>query len=190
MLNLVSVPLNDCRPHRICRSTHLSFRCIVQSMAVNRSLLCVLVAVTILTCLPQSHALVTEGKFDGLSKRLWEAKDGLPDQTVTALAQTPDGSLWIGTEGGLVRFDGVRFSTYGPDVIPGGIEQGVNALLVSSDGDLWIGTEGGGVIRYHNRRFERCASDGVLENLFVRVIYQDRSKMIWVGSDQGLFRLE
>lgn len=42
----------------------------------------------------------------GYTVRLWEAADGLPDQTAQAFAQTQDGSLWIGTKGGLLRFDG------------------------------------------------------------------------------------
>jgi ligand-binding sensor domain-containing protein len=43
----------------------------------------------------------------------WRTIDGLPQNSVTALAQTPDGYLWVGTQGGLARFDGVRLVTYG-----------------------------------------------------------------------------
>jgi ligand-binding sensor domain-containing protein/two-component sensor histidine kinase len=131
-----------------------------------------------------------EGGFKGFSERLWEAKDGLPDQTVNALAQTADGSLWIGTKGGLVRFDGVQFQSYDRESLPDGVEHGVNALLVASDGDLLIGTEGGGLIRYRNRRFERCSASDGQKGIFIRTIYQDRKGKIWVGSDQGLFRLD
>lgn len=149
------------------------------------------VLLTILILLASSaftSARPTEVGFDGFSKTLWEAKDGLPDQTIQALAQTPDGSLWIGTKGGLLRFDGVQFTPYGQELAPEDLERGVNSLLVSRDGSLWIGTEGGGVIRYHNGQFERCPTSDGQTNSFIRTIFQDRKGNIWVGSDQGLFR--
>ena len=126
--------------------------------------------------------------FDGFSKTVWEAKDGLLDQTIQALAQTPDGSLWIGTKRGLLRFDGVQFTGYDQRLAPEDIERGVNSLLVSRDGSLWIGTEGGGVIRYHNEQFERCRTSSGQSDGFIRTIFQDHKGNIWVGADQGLFR--
>lgn len=99
------------------------------------------------------NAQAADVGFRGYSERLWEAKDGLPDQTAQAFAQTADGSLWIGTRGGLLRFDGARFATYGRDVAPPALERGVNCLAVSRDGSLWIGTEGGGVFRYRDHVF-------------------------------------
>ena len=56
--------------------------------------------------------------FQGYTKRLWEAQNGLPDQTIQAFAQTEDGSLWIGTKGGLLRFDGARFIIYNREIAP------------------------------------------------------------------------
>jgi ligand-binding sensor domain-containing protein/signal transduction histidine kinase len=135
-------------------------------------------------------AAPVEGRFEGFSKRLWEAKDGLPDETVNALAQTADGSLWIGTKGGLVRFDGVQFQSYDRESVPDGIERGVNALLALKNGDLLIGTEGSGLIRYRNRQFARFTTSDGQKGIFIRAIYQDRMGAVWVGSDQGLFRLE
>jgi len=51
------------------------------------------------------------GEVANLIVRLRPVEDGLPDNVVDAITQTPDGYLWVGTQGGLVRFDGVRFST-------------------------------------------------------------------------------
>ena len=50
--------------------------------------------------------------LDGYTRHVWQAPDGLPEQTVQAFAQTPDGYLWIGTTGGLLRFDGVHFTVF------------------------------------------------------------------------------
>src|SRR2546425_9680614 len=44
--------------------------------------------------------------------RTWETGDGLPQNTVTGIAQTPDGYLWLATQGGLARFDGLRFTVF------------------------------------------------------------------------------
>jgi len=127
--------------------------------------------------------------FQGYTRRLWEARDGLPDQTVQAFAQTQDGSLWIGTKGGLLRFDGARFTSYERETAPVALERGVNCLLASSDGSLWIGTEGAGLVRYKNERFETFRSGGGEANEFVRAIFQDHDGNIWIGADQGLFQV-
>ena len=51
--------------------------------------------------------------------RLWKTENGLPDNAVTAVVQTRDGYLWVGTYGGLVRFDGVRFTVFNSASTPG-----------------------------------------------------------------------
>lgn len=76
--------------------------------------------------------------------RLWFA--GRCSQDVTALAQTPDGYLWIGTQSGLSRFDGVRFDTSIGTRLP---SPAIHALFVDPAGDLWIGYLFGGVSRLH-----------------------------------------
>ena len=77
----------------------------------------------------------------------WRAQDGLFGP-VTSMAQTPDGYLWIGSESGLIRFDGVRFVPWLP---PSGTElpeSRITALLTARDGSLWIGTRNG-IARLH-----------------------------------------
>src|SRR5690242_12656973 len=49
---------------------------------------------------------------------VWRGENGLPSSSVTAIAQTPDGYLWVGTYNGLARFDGVRFVKFDPDTTP------------------------------------------------------------------------
>lgn len=81
------------------------------------------------------------------SRRVWQTADGLPEDFVQSFAQTPDGYLWIGTSGGLVRFDGVRFSLFNHDNVPAFHDDSFYSLLVARDGTLWAGTEGGGLVR-------------------------------------------
>jgi ligand-binding sensor domain-containing protein/signal transduction histidine kinase len=126
----------------------------------------------------------------GYTRRLWRAQDGLPDQTVQAIAQTPDGYLWIGTKGGLLRFDGARFVVYDHTNTPGLSESSINCLSVSRDGSLWIGTEGGGLVRYRDQVFRTYPTAEGSSDSFVRVIFEDHRGVIWIGGDQGLFQVE
>ena len=69
-------------------------------------------------------------------------------------------------------------------------DDSVYALLTARDGTLWAGTEGGGLIRYRKGAFRAFGAAEGLTNPFVRVVFEDRSGRLWVGTDRGLFRLE
>lgn len=71
--------------------------------------------------------------------RVWNSEDGLPQNSVNCLAQTPDGYLWIGTRsGGLARFDGTRFVIFNPQTTPELKDVEFETLSVDSRGALWI----------------------------------------------------
>lgn len=124
----------------------------------------------------------------GYTRKLWQVQDGLPEQTVQAFAQTPDHYLWIGTTGGLLRFDGARFRLYDRSNTPQLTENSVFVLMVSRDGSLWIGTEGGGLVRYRQGKFREYGANAGLSDEFVRALFQDSHGTIWVGTDNGLLR--
>jgi signal transduction histidine kinase/ligand-binding sensor domain-containing protein len=94
-------------------------------------------------------------------------ENGLPQNTVQALAQTKDGFLWLGTEVGLVRFDGVEFQTYDQNSTPALPGSDIRCLLATADGALWIGTNAGlarwkdGVVTAFTTR-EGLPADGIL----------------------------
>jgi ligand-binding sensor domain-containing protein/signal transduction histidine kinase len=121
-------------------------------------------------------------------ERTWQVQDGLPEQTVQAFAQTRNRYLWIGTTGGLLRFDGGRLVLYDRDNTPAFTENNVFNLMVARDDSLWIATEGGGLIRYKDGIFRSFSAKDGLINDFVRVVYQDSKGQIWIGTDNGLFR--
>jgi len=83
---------------------------------------------------------------------------GLPNNVVPVVFQTRDGYLWVGTEGGLARFDGVRFTTFRVAHTPGLADNLVRCLYEDREGALWIGTQGG-LSRYRNGKFEQL--DGI-----------------------------
>lgn len=112
----------------------------------------------------------------------------MPEQTVQAFAQTPDHYLWIGTTGGLLRFDGARMTVFDDENTPQFKTNSVFSLMVSRDGSLWIGTEGGGLVRYSAGRFQVFGAQDGLSDGFVRALLEDRQGTIWVGTDNGLLR--
>ena len=135
-------------------------------------------------------AVAQTGALAGYTRHVWQASDGLPEQTVQAFAQTPDGFLWIGTSGGLVRFDGVHFTVFDRQNTPALHENSVFCLIVARDGALWIGTEGGGLARYAHGEFRSWTTHEGLSNDFVRTLAEDAHGNIWAGTDNGLLRLE
>jgi ligand-binding sensor domain-containing protein/signal transduction histidine kinase len=137
---------------------------------------------------PQVRADAQNSVVAEYTKRAWQVRDGLPEQTVQSFAQTSDGYLWIGTTGGLVRFDGARFVVYDRENTPAITENSVFCLLAAKDGGLWIGTEGGGLVHYRNGVFRSYFARDGLSNGFIRKIYEDSKGTIWIGTDNGLFR--
>ena len=76
-------------------------------------------------------------------RQSWVMENGLPQNTVQALVQTRDGFVWLGTEVGLVRFDGNGFTVFDRNSTPALPGNDVRCLLWSRDGALWIGTSEG-----------------------------------------------
>ncbi|MGD0096269.1 MAG: two-component regulator propeller domain-containing protein, partial [Terracidiphilus sp.] len=119
--------------------------------------------------------------------RSWQSQDGLPEETVQAFAQTPDGYLWVGTSGGLLRFDGARFRLFAHENTPAFGENSVFCLLAAHDGRLWIGTDGSGLIEWHNGVFRAYSAEKGQTSDFVRAIAEDHNGLLWVATDDGLF---
>jgi ligand-binding sensor domain-containing protein/signal transduction histidine kinase len=137
-----------------------------------------------------AFTLSKDSPLAAFTERKWQMQDGLPEQVVQAFAQTADRYLWIGTTGGLLRFDGERFVLFDRENTPAFHENNVFCLLVTSDKSLWVGMEGGGLLRYRDGVFHAFSSNEGLTNNFVRVLHEDRNGKIWVGTDDGLFLLQ
>ena len=84
----------------------------------------------------------------------WRTERGWPGGSITAIAQTSDGYLWIGTDKGLVRFDGLNFHQF-ERADPNPILIGpIRTLLVDAKDNLWILLQNTQIFRYHNGNFE------------------------------------
>ena len=126
--------------------------------------------------------------------RTWDVNDGLPNDHVSGLAQTPDGYLWIATWwGGLVRFDGVHFTPISLETTPGIGENLVHTAFTSRDGTLWLGLERGGVARKRGGKFEMVIPPGASTGSVVATssLVEDPSGGIWFAynPDPKVFRL-
>jgi ligand-binding sensor domain-containing protein len=77
----------------------------------------------------------------------WRVEDGAFDSAPNAVTQTPDGYLWVGTDAGVVRFDGVRFVRWTSPAEAPALSSPVYSLLGTRDGTLWIGT-GRSIVRW------------------------------------------
>ena len=95
--------------------------------------------------------------------KAWSVAEGLPHSSVTALAQTRDGYLWIGTLAGLVRFDGMQFKVFTPQNCPEFPRSRIGRLFEGADGTLFITTErGGGLVALRGGKFEQlCWAPGM-----------------------------
>lgn len=101
-----------------------------------------------------AHALDPNLLLSQYMRERWGSEKGFTGGSVTALAQTPDGYLWIGTEKSLIRFDGFGFRTFSqaaPTTFPIGP---VQALASDAQGNLWILLQSTKILRYHEGKFE------------------------------------
>jgi diguanylate cyclase (GGDEF)-like protein len=120
--------------------------------------------------------------------RNWRQRDGLPGNSVYAIAQSADSYLWVGTENGLARFDGQQFTTYGEG--PGSVFRSrlVMALLAGADGTLWIGTERG-LLRLRGGEVSRDGFSGEpAAEAAVSALAQGPDGDLWIGTRSGLLR--
>lgn len=134
-------------------------------------------------------ALEPATALSGYSRQSWVMENGLPQNTVQALAQTSDGFLWIGTEVGLVRFDGNNFVTYDQNSKPALPGNDVQCLLAPSDGSLWIGTGDGLAHLQRGTITTFTTANGVPSNA-IRSIRESSKGSIIISTQLGEARIE
>ena len=118
--------------------------------------------------------------------RVWHSDDGLPQNSAQAMLQTNDGYVWIGTQEGLVRFNGVEFKVFNKANTEAFRHNDVRVLYQDREGALWAGTFGGGLVRYQDGHFTNYTTKSGLSSNSIRAILQDRQGNLWVGTDDGL----
>jgi ligand-binding sensor domain-containing protein/serine phosphatase RsbU (regulator of sigma subunit) len=117
---------------------------------------------------------------------VWTVDNGLPQNSAQALAQTRDGYLWIGTQEGLVRFDGLNFTVFSKDNAPAVTDKYIAGLLETQNGTLWGGGFNGCLFSMQNGVFRKHTIDATAE---VRTLCEWQGR-VWVGTSKGLYLWE
>jgi ligand-binding sensor domain-containing protein len=125
---------------------------------------------------------------------VWRQPQGLPQNSVITLIQTRDGYIWVGTRGGVARFDGTRFTVF-DDANRGQLRENEVWALAEEDtgppapsdhSPVWIATYGGGVSRYAAGRFTVFTKKEGLIDDYATALCSDRHGGMWIGTDRGL----
>ena len=118
--------------------------------------------------------------------KTWGADEGLPLTTVTDVAQTPEGFLWVGTLlHGLQRFDGVRFVGYGPINVPELRSMGIRRLMVDNSGLLWISTYGNVLVTWDQSGFKLAQTHAEADRPD-RLLWSAPGRVVFVNADGRL----
>jgi ligand-binding sensor domain-containing protein/signal transduction histidine kinase len=117
----------------------------------------------------------------------WREAEGLPQSRIRSIVQTSDGYLWLGTDDGLVRFNGASFTAF--TVESGSLRDNeVWAIQEDNEGGLWIGTYGGGLTLYKEGRFKTFTTADGLPDDVIRRLDKDREGNIWLTTPNGAAR--
>ena len=129
------------------------------------------------------HALALDPSLDvsQYAHTAWTYRDGFLQGAVDAITQAPDGYLWLATQSGVVRFDGVRAVPLAPPAGQQLPSTSVGALLTARDGTLWIGTLDG-LVSWKN---DQLTDYPALERRIVLTLLQDREGTVWAGGFVG-----
>ncbi len=144
----------------------------------------------VLLCVLSRGALALDPRksLTQYSRLVWTQQDGLPQDTIRAIAQTTDGYLWLGTDEGLARFDGYEFVVFDKTNgdLPG---NSITALASAGDGALWIGTSNG-LAEYRGQQFHTYTVKQGLPDNAITALYQDHGGPLWIVAGVYLSRFQ
>jgi signal transduction histidine kinase/ligand-binding sensor domain-containing protein len=136
-------------------------------------------AITCVVAVRPALALDPKQRLTQYRHSAWRVQEGAFESAANAIAQTTDGYIWIATDTGLVRFDGVRFRPWTPPADHRLSGTAIVSLLAASDGTLWIGTPAG-LLSWKNDRLEEHVSGRI------GAILEDHQRRIWVARSRML----
>ena len=120
---------------------------------------------------------------------VWTVDNGLPENEVRGISQTPDGYLWIATLNGLVRFDGVHLTVFNRNT-PGISSNQFGSLLQGRNGGLWFDSVTNGLERYHNGSFRTYGAQDGIPGDVINGLARDDDGNLWVLSAGRILRWE
>jgi diguanylate cyclase (GGDEF)-like protein len=153
---------------------------------------CLLLAVSLLPAFAQSPPpAAAEKSLNAFFRETWTTREGLPHNQVNAIAQTPDGYLWLGTWEGLVRYDGLEFHVYDRSNTPALKDNGVRSVRTAPDGAVVVGTSRGGVTVKRGDAWRTWTmADGLAQDEIMDALL-DRRGRLWVATEnEGVDRID
>lgn len=155
-----------------------------------RNLLALLFAIALSCALAPARALEPDKAFRHHVRSSWSIQDGLPQISALAVTQDRTGYIWVGTQSGLARFDGVRFRSYTPETEPQLAGIFIRALHTARDGRMWIGTYKGVSVRdARGFRIVPSADPARFPGIDVSAFAEDAAGTVWVAAAEGVFRV-
>lgn len=120
--------------------------------------------------------------------RIWQVQQGLPESSIYAILQSRDGYLWLGTQTGLVRFDGVRFTSLESIYPAAPSNVWIRGIAQDASGALWIGTNESGAFRIHDGEITRYSEKDGLPSDTVQCVVAASNGDVWICTIKGLAR--
>lgn len=117
---------------------------------------------------------------------VWRSDNGLPQNSVNRILETRDGYLWVGTQAGIARFDGVHFTVFDHTNTPAIHDDYIDDLAQDTDGTLWIATANGGVTLFKQGVFSHLDAIDARAGM---ALAADPDGSVWVGGYGGLAHL-
>jgi ligand-binding sensor domain-containing protein/signal transduction histidine kinase len=144
----------------------------------------------ILFTLPLGLFLISTSAQAQYSIEVRTVDHGLPQNSVNAILQTRDGYLWLATNGGLARYDGVSFKTFEVGNTPAMTSNRILSLCEDREGSLWIGTENQGLMRLKDGAFTSYPEVEEVKNRAVAGIIEAREGGLWMATATALVRFK
>jgi len=141
-----------------------------------------LASAVLLACALPGLALEPSTPLANYGRQSWVMENGLPQNTVQAMVQTRDGFIWLGTEAGLVRFDGSSFQVFDHNSTPALPDNDIRCLLETHDGALWIGTSDG-LARWKNGTVTAFSTKDGLPGNGIRALKESLGGPLMVSTD-------
>jgi ligand-binding sensor domain-containing protein/signal transduction histidine kinase len=149
------------------------------------------IAVALLIAAALRAQAATHAAEPGFIGRIWDSQHGLAVGPLNAMARTRDGYLWIGSDSGLVRFDGARFVTLTTNTVPALGDNRISSLLADTNGALWVATKGGTIAVRQHQAFSPVAVESRLRGVMINSLKPAASGGLWLATQgQGLVRFQ
>src|SRR6266446_5638017 len=155
---------------------------------INKLTVCILCSVLLLCfgC-KLAPALDPTRDLSQFNAQVWLTENGLPQNTIHSIAQAKDGYVWIATEEGLARFDGIRFTVFDKQNTPELKSNDILVLLEDRRGALWIGTTAG-LVRFMDAKFTAFSTRDGLPSDVIDALCEGRDGSLWVATAAGIAR--